>query len=332
MSLIEVNHLKMFYKVRKKEAGLKGSVKNLFSSTYTTVEAIKDISFAIEEGEFVGLLGANGAGKTTIVKTLAGILHPTSGSAEVMGFTPWEHKKQYKKNFSIVMGQKSQLWWDLPAKETFFINKDIYDIPESKFNKRLQMLSEILDVQDKMDIQVRRLSLGERMKMELIAAFLHFPSVVFLDEPTIGLDVLSQRTIRAFLKEINKQDKVTIILTSHYMADIVELCEKILIVDRGELIYNGQMQDIFKQYGNLKTISFKFMNEVMDKEELQAVGDMLGYEDKVVRYKAAHSEISGICQRVLSQYQVEDVNIKETSLEDIMVEVFGKSHSKPAVH
>lgn len=321
MAIIEIKDLRMLYKVKKKETGLKGSIKNLFSSDYTTIEAVKGINFKIEVGDFVGLVGPNGAGKTTILKILSGILVPTSGTVDVMGFTPWEHKNEFKKNFSIVMGQRSQLWWDLPAKETFYINRDIYEIPEARFKGRLELLSNLLNVESKMDVQVRRLSLGERMKMELIAAFLHFPKVIFMDEPTIGLDVLSQRIIREFLMKINKQDKVTVILTSHYMADIVETCEKILIINNGGMVYNGHIQDIFKDYGSLKTITFSFTNSVV-RENIENIGNVISFEKNIVKFKVSNKDVPVICQKVLNQFTVEDIKIDETSMEDIICDFF----------
>ncbi len=321
MSIIDVNNLNMEFKIKKKQEGLKGSFRSLFKSDYTINHAVKDISFRIEEGDFVGLVGSNGAGKTTILKILSGILHPTSGNATVMNYIPWERKNEFKRKFSIVMGQRSQLWWDLPAIETFYINKDIYGIPDDKFKKRIDYLTELLDVKSKMDVQVRRLSLGERMKMELIASLIHYPQILFLDEPTIGLDVLSQRKIREFLKTINKEDKITIILTSHYMADILELCRNLIIVDKGTVIYNGLIQDIFKQYGQLKTISFSFEQEIA-RTQAESLGEMVELTDNVARYKVKSEDIQKICQTVLNKYIINDINIQETSIEDIICDMF----------
>jgi len=244
MSIINVQNLVKSYDYYSKEQGLRNSFRNIFNRKKLVKEAVKSISFSIEAGEIVGFIGPNGAGKTTTLKILSGILYPTSGVALVDGFTPWERKKQFKMNFSIVMGQKTQLNWDLPALETFYLNKHIYEINESEFKNTLGELSELLDVGSLVKTQVRRLSLGERMKMELIAALLHRPKILFLDEPTIGLDLISQKNIREFIKNYNQKTNATILLTSHYMNDIESLCKRSIIINEGIIAYDGELSGI----------------------------------------------------------------------------------------
>ena len=244
MSIIHVEGLKKDFQYYKKKEGMQSSLRNLFFRKTLTKNAVNGISFDIEEGEFVGFLGPNGAGKTTTLKMLSGIMFPTDGTATVLGYVPWKREEAFKKQFSIVMGQKNQLWWDLPAIESLYLNKCIYEIDDVDYRKTLDKLSEYLDVREILNIQVRRLSLGERMKLELIASLLHHPNVIFLDEPTIGLDLVAQKTIRNFLKYYNEQEKATIILTSHYMKDIEELCKRTIVINRGTIVYDGKAADI----------------------------------------------------------------------------------------
>src|SRR3989338_9575080 len=236
MAVIKVDKLCKYYQVHQKEPGLTGSLKSLFARKYYDVKAVDDISFEIEEGELIGFIGPNGAGKTTTLKTLSGLLYPTSGEVSVLGYTPWKRQPEFQKQFALVMGQKNQLWWDLPAIESFILNKEIYEVPAEKYQKTLDELVDLLEVRDILKIQVRKLSLGQRMKMELIAALIHSPKILFLDEPTIGLDVVMQKKMRDFIKEYNRRFKATIILTSHYMDDVKELCERVIIIDHGKLL------------------------------------------------------------------------------------------------
>lgn len=254
MPIIEVKNLSKTYEYYKKQPGLLASVKGLFKREKLYVEAVKEINFNIEEGELVGFLGPNGAGKTTTLKILSGILYPSGGEAKVLGYTPHKRQKEYQKQFALVMGQKNQLWWDLPAMESFILNKEIYEVPDKEFKDNLAELTELLDVKDVLDIQVRKLSLGQRMKCELIAALLHKPKVLFLDEPTIGLDVVAQKNIRDFIKKYNQEEKTTIILTSHYMEDISQLCKRIIIIDLGRIIYDGRLDDLMKKYASHKLL------------------------------------------------------------------------------
>lgn len=263
MAVIRVEHLKKEFEYYKKGTGLQGSLHNLFHREMLKKEAVKDISFSVERGEMIGLLGPNGAGKTTTLKMLSGILFPTAGEVEIDGYIPWERKNAFKRRFSIVMGQKNQLWWDLPASDSFYLNKCIFDVPDGEYRRTVEELSELLDVKDLMNVQVRRLSLGERMKMEILAALIHRPDILFLDEPTIGLDILSQQKIRDFLKTYNEQTKTTVILTSHYMRDIEELCRRAVIINQGQLVFDGTLADINHRMGDRKLLSLKSIEPVL---------------------------------------------------------------------
>jgi ABC-2 type transport system ATP-binding protein len=239
MSAIVVSNLKKYYQVHKKDPGFAGSMKALFHREYFDAKAVDDVSFVIEPGEVVGFIGPNGAGKTTTLKCLSGLLYPTSGKVQVLGYTPSERKPEYLKQISLVMGQKNQLWWDLPARESFALNREIYEIDITSYNKIIGELSELLGVEDILDIQVRKLSLGQRMKCELISALIHTPKILFLDEPTIGLDIMMQENLRTFIKAYNKKHNATVILTSHYMKDVEELCKRVIMIDHGKLLYDG---------------------------------------------------------------------------------------------
>ncbi|MFH1896133.1 MAG: ABC transporter ATP-binding protein, partial [bacterium] len=252
--VIQVSKLKKYYKIHKKEPGLKGSVESLFKRKYETVKAVNDVSFTIRQGELVGFIGPNGAGKTTTLKVLSGLLYPDGGVTRVLGYDPYKRQKEFQKQFSLVMGQKNQLWWDLPAYESFVLNKEIYEVSDADFKKRLDELVKLLDVKDVLKVQVRKLSLGQRMKCELIAALLHAPKVLFLDEPTIGLDVVAQKNMREFIREYNQRYQATIILTSHYMGDVKELCQRVVIIDKGGLGFDGQLADVINKYADHKVL------------------------------------------------------------------------------
>src|SRR5689334_17468838 len=255
--MIEVENLTRIFRTYKKQPGFWGGVKGLFKREFEETAAAKDISFDIAEGEFVGFLGPNGAGKTTTLKMLSGLIYPTSGTARVAGYDPTKRENAYRRLFALVLGQKNQLWWDLPAIESFNLLRAIYSIPEAEFKATLDELIALLDIGKKLNVMVRELSLGERMKMELIAALLHRPRVLFLDEPTIGLDVVSQKAVRNFLREYNRKHRVTILLTSHYMADIKELCERVIVIHKGAKIYDGALSRLEASGGaRMKIITF----------------------------------------------------------------------------
>src|SRR6202043_2574896 len=258
MSPIEARDLTKIYRTYPKGSGLWGAIKGLGRRHYDETRAADAVTFQIEEGEFVGFLGPNGAGKTTVLKMLSGLLNPTGGDARVLGFVPWERRNEMKRQFSLLMGQKNALWWDLPAQESLELNRAIYGIERERFNKVVNGLSELLDVRDKMNVMVRELSLGERMKMELISALIHEPRVLFLDEPTIGLDVISQKRVRQFLRLYNSKHKIVTMLTSHYMQDIEELCDRVIIIDHGKIFFDGPLDSIIDRFSGSKIISLTF--------------------------------------------------------------------------
>src|SRR5450432_898363 len=257
MSVIEVNGLTKAFRTYKKQPGFAGAIKGLFHRQYEQTVAVKDVSFTIEPGELVGFLGPNGAGKTTTLKMLAGLLHPTGGAARVLGYVPWERDDGYRRRFALLLGQKNQLWWDLPAQESLELNAKIYGLPDEVLKRTVAEMTELLAVRDKLNVAVRELSLGERMKMELIASLLHKPKVLFLDEPTIGLDVVSQKTVRESLREHNKKEKTTILLTSHYMTDIQELCERVIIIDRGAISFDGKLSEVVDRFADFKLVTIQ---------------------------------------------------------------------------
>src|SRR5437879_244163 len=257
MPAIQVTGLTKAFRTYKKHPGFAGALKGLFRRTYEKTLAVKDVNFTIEPGELVGFLGPNGAGKTTTLKMLAGLLYPTSGSARVLGYVPWERDDGYRRQFALLLGQKNQLWWDLPARESLELNAKIYGIPAAAFERTVAEMSELLAVRDKLNVSVRELSLGERTKMELIASLLHQPKILFLDEPTIGLDVVSQKTVREFLRAHNATHQTTMLLTSHYMTDIQELCKRVIIIDHGRIFFDGQLSQIVDRFADSKLVTIR---------------------------------------------------------------------------
>src|SRR6201990_1386139 len=255
---IVATDLSKVYRTYKKRSGLSGALRGLVRRDYEETRAVDRVSFSIEQGEFVGFLGPNGAGKTTVLKMLSGLLTPTAGEASVLGFVPWERSNEMKRQFSLVMGQKNALCWDLPAQESLELTRAIYGIERDRFKKVVNGLAELLDVQDKMNVMVRELSLGERMKMELISALIHEPRVLFLDEPTIGLDVVSQKRVREFLRVYNREHRIVTMLTSHYMQDIQELCERVIVIDHGKIFFDGPLDAIIDRFSSAKIISLSF--------------------------------------------------------------------------
>ena len=323
MAVIRVEHLKKEFEYYKKGTGLQGSLHNLFHREMLKKEAVKDISFSVERGEMIGLLGPNGAGKTTTLKMLSGILFPTAGEVEIDGYIPWERKNAFKRRFSIVMGQKNQLWWDLPASDSFYLNQCIFDVPDGEYRRTVEELSELLDVKDLMNVQVRRLSLGERMKMEILAALIHRPDILFLDEPTIGLDILSQQKIRDFLKTYNEQTKTTVILTSHYMRDIEELCRRAVIINQGQLDYDGTLADINHRMGDRKLLSLKSI-EPVPREHLSLFGRVREYHGREAILEVPKGKIKETASAILSLLPVEDFTVTEIPLEESIALFFQK--------
>jgi ABC-2 type transport system ATP-binding protein len=323
--VIQVSELTRSYRSYKKKPGLKGAIAGLFHREYDEVTAASKISFTINEGEFVGFLGPNGAGKTTTLKMLAGLLYPTSGSARVLGFVPWKRDDAYRRQFALLLGQKNQLWWDLPARESLELNAKIYGIPPARFEKTVVEMTELLDVKDKLNVMVRELSLGERMKMELIASLLHEPKVLFLDEPTIGLDVVSQKTVREFLRHHNATRKTTIVLTSHYMADIQELCQRVIIIDKGTIFFDGRLSEVMDRFVDFKMLAIQFdVSEKIDGAAFAAFGEVVENHPGVLKLKIKRERVIAVCKQVLDQFPVRDIDIKEVPIEEIIRTIFAR--------
>ncbi len=320
-TVILAQKLAKHFKQYKKKAGLKNTFRSLYKREYFTVKAVNKVSFQIEEGEFVGFIGPNGAGKTTTLKCLSGLLFPTSGSVEVLGHTPFERNHDFLKQISLVVGQKNQLWWDLPASDSFALNKEIYEIPDKQYEKVLGELVEMLDLKDIMDVQVRKLSLGQRMKCELVAALLHSPKVIFLDEPTIGLDVTMQKRMRDFFKEYNEKSSTTIILTSHYMDDVRELCKRVIIIHDGRIIYDGDLEKIVRKYVKEKNIFLRFLTPV-EKKDLEKFGNILEFDGDTTTISVPRSDVPKISAKMLESLPVDDVDIKEMDLDDVVRLIF----------
>ena len=326
MPVIEVSGLTKAFRTYKKQPGFSGAIKGLFHRHYEQTVAVNEVSFKIEPGELVGFLGPNGAGKTTTLKMLAGLLYPTGGAAKVLGHTPWERHDDYRRQFALVLGQKNQLWWDLPAIDSFLLNKEIYEISDEQYKKTLAELTELLDVADILQVQVRKLSLGQRMKCELIAALIHTPKVLFLDEPTIGLDVVMQQKLRDFIKQYNKRYSATILLTSHYMKDVEQLCERIIIIDHGKVLYDGSLADIVKKYAKNKAISVVFEKPV-EKDKLERLGKIIEMDGTKVVLSVLREKSSHVAATLLDKFPVDDLNIEEPNIEEIIRDVFSKQAS-----
>jgi ABC-2 type transport system ATP-binding protein len=329
--MIEVRHLTRVFRTYKKSPGFWGGVKGLFHREFEETAAAKDISFDIAEGEFVGFLGPNGAGKTTTLKMLSGLIYPTSGTARVAGFDPTKRENAYRRLFALVLGQKNQLWWDLPAIESFNLLRAIYGLPAAEFKASLDELVTLLGVEKKLNVMVRELSLGERMKMELIAALIHRPRVLFLDEPTIGLDVVSQRAVRQFLRDYNRRYRVTILLTSHYMADIKELCERVIVIHRGVKIYDGALAQLENAGGaRKKIITFEPALAAADGARGNAFpetwksgfGTTTRADDGKFTVCVSGENVVAVSQEILSTGPVADITIEDVPLEDVIAELF----------
>jgi ABC-2 type transport system ATP-binding protein len=321
--IIQVKNLSKTYEYYKKSPGLWASVKGLFHREKLFKDAVKEISFSIEEGELVGFLGPNGAGKTTTLKMLSGILYPTSGEAKVLGHIPWKREAAYQKQFALVMGQKNQLWWDLPAMESFILNKEIYEVSDADFKKNLDELVELLDIKDILDVQVRKLSLGQRMKCELVAALLHKPKVLFLDEPTIGLDVVAQKNIRDFIKQYNQKNKTTIILTSHYMEDVKELCKRVIIIEEGKIGYDGDLASLIEKYAPYKVLKITFEGNGVKEDDVREFGEVHNFTPHGVTLRVPREKAKNVARDILSSnLPVDDILIDEVDISDVVREIF----------
>ena len=322
MPTIEVENLTKIYRTQKRLPGLAGAIQGLFNRQYTEVRAVDGVSFTIEEGELVGFLGPNGAGKTTTLKMLSGILYPTSGTAQVLGFTPSDRKNEYRRQFTLVMGQKNQLWWDLPAQESLFLNKEIYGVSDAEYKAVLDEMTELLQVKKLLGIMVRELSLGERMKFELIASLLHKPRVLLLDEPTIGLDVVAQKNIREFIKEYNHRTKTTILLTSHYMNDIQALCERVVVINHGKKIFDGRLDSVVEKFSQTKLITVTFKNGGVEREQLSGLGQILELTKVKAVLKIPRENVKKASNEILTKFDVDDINIEEVPIEEVIEKVF----------
>lgn len=316
---IVADALSKTYRSYRKKEGLIGALRGLFARQYDEISAARNVSFKIEEGEFVGFLGPNGAGKTTVLKMLAGLLVPTSGTARVLDYIPWERKAPFKRQFSLVLGQKNSLWWDLPARESLELNRTIYEIDKGKFQKIVDELVDLLEVRDKLNVMVRELSLGERMKMELIAALIHGPKVLFLDEPTIGLDVVSQKKVRDFLRHYSEQNRISTILTSHYMQDIEELCRRVIIIDHGQVFFDGELEEIIENFAGHKLLQFTFEKTPSCSFDL---GETVERTDTSIKLKVPRNKVTEVCRAILTNCQVHDFSVEEEPIEEIIRQVF----------
>ena len=321
MAIIEIKNLTKTYRVYQKQEGLAASVKGLFYREYRDVHAVNDINFSVDEGEFVAFLGPNGAGKTTTLKLLSGVINPDGGSATVMGHVPWERENEYRRRFALVMGQKNQLWWDLPAMESFRLNQHIYGVPKDEFDRTRNELCEMLDVQRLLGRPVRELSLGERMKMELIAALLHKPDVLFLDEPTIGLDVVAQHKIQVFLKEYQRERNNTILLTSHYMKDIEALCNRVVIIANGAIYHDGSLAEIVDKFSGEKEVTLQLSDE-RSLASLQRLPNVLEVEAPKIKFRVARDDVGRVLSEILGSHRVDDIVVEDPPLEVVISNVF----------
>src|SRR5262245_35897936 len=329
MPIIEVHGLTKVYRVAQKAPGLLGSLRALVRRTYKEVHAVEDVSFMIEPGEVVGFLGPNGAGKTTTLKMLSGLIYPTSGTAQVLGYVPWERHDSFRRRFSLVMGQKNQLWWDLPASDSFNLHREIYSLPREAFERTLAELTELFGVAELTRQPVRELSLGERMKMELIAALLHQPQLLLLDEPTIGLDVVAQVAIQRCLKEYNQSRGVTLLLTSHYMRDVEALCPRVLVIAHGRVIYDGALSGITEKFGRHKQVRLQFAGEEAPRD-LGLFGEV-EVSGPVAELKVERGRVAEALAAILDRYTVVDMSVQDPPLEQVIARVFHEAAPREQV-
>jgi ABC-2 type transport system ATP-binding protein len=324
--VIRVRDLVKHFKVHKRPPGFAAAMKSLVRRKYEIVKAVDGVTFEIARGERVGFLGPNGAGKTTTLKVLSGLLHPTSGEVLVEGMTPHKRETKLLEAITLVMGQKSQLIWDLPPSETYAMNRAVFDVPHAEFKATLAELTELLDLGPLIDKPTRQLSLGERMKCELAAALLHRPTTLFLDEPTIGLDVAMQLAIRDFVRRYNQTHEATVILTSHYMDDVVALCPRIIVIDRGQLIHDGDLRGLIKAMDPDKRVSFTITNGITD-EELAKLGSILTRAGQRITLRVSERELPGAVGHLLGPMKAGDLAIEDPPVEDILRQMFG-AHGK----
>lgn len=328
MATIEIDALAKSYRVYQKKEGLRASLAGLFHRQYRTVEAVRSIDLRVEQGEFVAFLGPNGAGKTTTLKLLSGVITPTSGTARVLGYVPWKRDNAYRRRFALVMGQKNQLWWDLPANESFRLHQQIYRIEPAAFDKTRDELVELLGVGRLLAQPVRELSLGERMKMELIAALLHSPEVLFLDEPTIGLDVVAQHNIQTFLREYQQARKTTILLTSHYMKDVAALCRRVVVIAHGRIMYDGSLSGIIDRFSSYKVVSLQMAGDSIEPSDFQRYGEVIDVQTPKIKLRVNRREVADVLAGILASQSVEDVSVEDPPLEEVIAGLFSQAEQE----
>ena len=321
MSIIVAKNLSKVYPVAVKEPGLKGTLTHFLRRTYRNIKAVQNVSFEIESGEVVGFLGPNGAGKTTTLKMLTGLIHPSSGNVRVADHIPFRRQREFLEKITLVMGQKQQLLWDLPALDSLKINAAVYGISNKDFRYRVGELTEMLSLEDKLTQPVRKLSLGERMKAELLAALLHQPQVLFLDEPTLGLDVNAQLGVRDFLREYNQRTGATILLTSHYMADITALCQRVVLIYEGQLIYDGSLDGLVNKFAPYREVKLELAN-VLPKEKLVSYAELQSVEGREVRFFVRRENLTNTVSRILAELEVIDLSVTEPPIEEVIGRVF----------
>jgi len=329
MAIIEITGLAKSYRIYQKSEGLLASIRGLFHREYRDVHAVRGIDLRVEAGEFVAFLGPNGAGKTTTLKLLSGVITPTRGEATVMGYVPWKRENAYRRRFALVMGQKNQLWWDLPAQESFRLHQQIYGIDPQQFERTRDELTDLLSVRNLLAQPVRELSLGERMKMELIAALLHSPEVLFLDEPTIGLDVIAQHNIQSFLKHYQEQSKMTILLTSHYMKDVAALCQRVVIIAQGQIMYDGSLSGIIDRFSGHKVITLVFPDDDIPKG-LTRFGEIVSEQAPRIKLRVDRSVVAETLAGILEQHTIQDVSVEDPPLEEVIAEMFTQAEDQLA--
>jgi len=323
MPAIEIAALAKSYRVYQKAEGLRASFVGLFHRKYRTVEAVRGIDLTVDAGEFVAFLGPNGAGKTTTLKLLSGVITPTSGAATVLGHVPWRRENAYRRRFALVMGQKNQLWWDLPAQESFRLHQQIYRIEPTAFDRTRDELVDLLGVSKLLEQPVRELSLGERMKMELIAALLHSPEVLFLDEPTIGLDVIAQHNIQQFLRHYQQERRVTILLTSHYMKDVTALCQRVVIINHGQIMYDGSLSGIVDRFSTDKVITLELADGLgVDEQELARYGRLVEKKLPRIKLRVDRREVTQVLSAILDRHVIEDISVEDPPLEEVIAQAF----------
>jgi len=322
MAMVTVEGLSKIYNIAVKDSGLIGTIRHFWHRQYRSIAAVKDISFAIAAGEMVGFLGPNGAGKTTTLKMLTGLIHPSSGNVRVAGHIPFQRDNNFLQKITLVMGQKQQLIWDLPALDSLKMNAAVYDIPDKVFKHRLGELIEMLSLEGKLTQPMRKLSLGERMKAELLAALLHQPQVLFLDEPTLGLDVNAQASVREFLREYNQRYQATILLTSHYMADITALCKRVLLIHEGGLIYDGSLEGLHNNFAPYREVRVELAQPISNHESLQKYGQILNVDGQAVCFLVPREELTQAVSRILAELEILDLSVNEPAIEEVIGRVF----------